>query len=1213
MSAIDWRDLFESVSLVDEMLRAKSDFAEFDFATRDLYRRAIEELARGSSHPEIEIARRALCAARHAGDAAQNEDESTSARRHDPGYYLIAKGRPAFEKAIGFHPSIKEWLARTNAAVGISGYLGVIVFITAIIAALMVSWVTGPGESWPIAVIALLALIPASNAAMALVNFGALNRFHANILPSLELADGVPSSLRTMIVMPTLLTSGVAIAEQVERLEIHHLANSDGDLCFALLSDWTDSITESAAGDDELLRAAAEAIAGLNRHYGTAPDGDRFLLLQRRRLWNEGQGMWIGWERKRGKLHEFNRLLRGATDTTFVSIDGRPPIVPDGVRYVIALDADTQLPRGTAKRLIGKMAHPLNRPTLDPLSGRVIDGYAILQPRVTPSLPTGREGSLFQRVFSSTTGMDPYAGAVSDLYQDLFGEGSYCGKGIYDVDLFEAALAGRIPENTLLSHDLLEGIFARAGLASDIEVIDEFPARYDVAIARQHRWTRGDWQLLPWICGWGQTSNGDRRLRAIPLIGRWKMIDNLRRSLSAPASFLALVAGWTLPIVSAELWSAFILTTVAIPALLPFLTGVVPRRVGLSKRIHLRVVGADIKLALSQIVLLVTFLAHLAWVMSDAVLRTLFRLIVSRRNLLEWVTAAQTKVSPRLDLVGFCRQMAGGVALAVGSTALVAWVAPNSWAVAAPFLFLWLLSPAIARWTSLPTPASIFFPASATDRQALRMIARRTWLFFETFVTAEDHMLPPDNFQEDPAPVIAHRTSPTNLGLYLLSVVAARDFGWIGTLETVERLEATLQSMHGVERFRGHFYNWYGTLDLRPLDPKYVSTVDSGNLAGHLIALWNACDEMAKRPLMDPRWLAGIGDALDLMRASLRGGADDRGSHSRKQLDEALDTLAASLRQTPSFPVGIAGRLRQLALHAKNVADIARTLTEDRHANTSAETVTWANAICASVLSHQRDLESFMPWTGLIAVDAGCFTPASVIANTCSEYDLVPLFAAVPTLVDLPALCNVACTVLKRRQAELVALPNSGGNAHLKLNALIDSFNHSALAAATFEGRLAALGELARKMFHAMAFNFLFDPDRELLSIGYRGRRWESRPQLLRSDRLRGASCELHSDRQGRRADAPLVSAWTCPGARWIRFRADLMVRLDVRVPDAIAGNARAGRKSARADELPDCATAGEVRRPAGCAVGRFRIRIQCARHGTHLSIFQLWHSGLGL
>jgi len=1070
MSAIDWRELFESVSLVDAMLRADSDFAAFDFPTRDLYRRAIEELARGSSQSELEVTRLALAATKQAGEEAQNTDEGASPRRQDPGYYLIARGRPAFERAIGFHLSVKGWLVRANATVGVSGYLGVVALITAIIVALIVSWVSVPGERWAFWVLTLLAAIPASDAAMALVNCGATNRFRAISLPSLELRDGVPASLRTMIVMPILLTSRVAIAAQVERLEVQHLANSDGDLCFALLSDWTDSATESEPGDDDLLREATEGIAGLNRRYESAPGGDRFLLLHRRRLSNDGQGKWIGWERKRGKLHEFNRLLRGDTDTSFVSTDGLVPVVPEHVRYVIILDADTRLPRGAAKRLVGKMAHPLNRPTLDPHSCRVIDGYAVLQPRVTPSLPTDREGSLFQRIFSNSSGIDPYACAVSDVYQDLFGEGSYCGKGIYDVDLFEAALAGRIPENTLLSHDLLEGIFARAGLVTDIEVIDEFPARYDVAVARQHRWARGDWQLLPWILGWGWAPSGEKRRRAIPLVGRWKMIDNLRRSMSAPVSFLALVGGWTLPLGSAGLWSAFVVTAVGLPALLPFLTGIVPRRLGLSKRIHLRAVGSDFKLALSQIVLLVVFLADQAWAMFDAILRTLFRLFVSRRNLLEWVTAAQAKVSPRLDLAGFYRQMAGGVALAVLAAIYVVWATPNSWPIAAPFLILWLLSPVVARWVSLQPAAAAHKPLSASDTRSLRLIARRTWHFFETFVTAEDHMLPPDNFQEDPLPVVAHRTSPTNIGLYLLSVGAARDFGWIGLLETADRLKATLESMNTLERFRGHFYNWYGTLDLRPLDPKYISSVDSGNLAGHLIALWNACEELTRLPLTDPQWVVGIEDALELLREALSGVADDSGSATRRHLGDALETLTVALLEAPITPAGIAGRLRELALHAKKVADIARALAEERHDSASAEALAWADAVCAAVRSHQRDLDDLLPWAATIADDQ---------SKALLDQDMAPLLSSVPTLAELPDLCRAAVAILLRRRAESVDSPDP------KLDALIGGFERSARAAVALKSRLVALGALARKIFDAMGFGFLFSPERELLSIGY--------------------------------------------------------------------------------------------------------------------------------
>ena len=660
---------------------------------------------------------------------------------------------------------------------------------------------------------------------------------------------------------------------------MHYLANQDGDLYFALLSDWVDAATESAPSDDELLTAAADGVAELNRRYGPALIGPRFYLLHRRRMWNEGQGKWIGWERKRGKLHELNRWLRGATDTTFIPVHGALPVAPPDVRYVITLDADTRLPRGTAKRLVGKMAHPLNRPKLDPVNGRVVEGYAVLQPRVTPSLPKNSEASLFQRVFTIPSGLDPSAFAVSDVYQDLFGEGSYSGKGIYDVDMFEAALARRIPESTLLSHDLLEGIFARSGLVTDLEVVEEFPSRYYVAAARQHRWARGDWQLLPWIFGRGRKSDSEQDRSAIPFVGRWKMLDNLRRTLSAPGIYLALLAGWMLPLNAAVVWTAFVVATFAIPAFIPAFIGIIPRRFGLSQRRHWYMVGSDFALASLQLTLLITLIASQAWLMADAILRTLFRLFVRRRKLLEWITAAQSKVSSRLSLFEMYLWMSGGVGLAALAGVVVGWAAPASWPVAAAFIILWILSPAIALGASLP----LFFPSAnpvtGADAQALRLTARRTWRFFETFVTAEEHSLPPDNFQEDPKSVIAHRTSPTNMGLYLLSVIAARDFGWLGTHDAVDRLEATLGTMNGLERYRGHFYNWYHTRELRPLEPRYVSAVDSGNLAGHLIALQSACREMINGPTTCVEWLHGIDDALQLTRESLGLLVEDRRSY----------------------------------------------------------------------------------------------------------------------------------------------------------------------------------------------------------------------------------------------------------------------------------------------------------------------------------------------
>ncbi len=1092
ISSIDWRDLFEGVSTVDAILRVGGNFASLDFDTKELYRHAIEDLARGSPYSEIEITNRAVQAAEQAGRDAKSgtatgalKDEAAAARSADPGYYLIAKGRQAFEATIRYRVPLSSRLVRANTAVGVSGYLGIVAVVTVLILLMVLAWdhqfhLTWGRLTWDGIAIVLLGLIPASDAAMALVNCGATNRFTATRLPGLALADGVPKSLRTMVVMPTLLTSITSIAEQVKQLEVHHLASNDGDLCFALLSDWADCATETAPGDEALLRAAAEGIANLNTRYGPAPGGDRFLLLHRGRRWNPGQQKWIGWERKRGKLQELNRLLRGATDTTFVPTSNRAsnrasnrecqPTVPTDVRYVIILDADTRLPRGAASRMIGKMAHPLNRPSLDPAACRVVEGYAVMQPRVTPALPTGRDGSLFQRVFANTSGMDPYACAVSDVYQDLFGEGSYCGKGIYDVDAFDAALAGRIPDNTVLSHDLLEGIFARAALISDIEVIDEFPARYDVAVARQYRWVRGDWQLLPWIVGWGRHAAADRRRRGIPLVGRWKMIDNLRRSLSSPSAFLALAAGWTLSFVDATRWSTFVLLVIAMPALIPLFSMILPRRLGLAKLMHLCAVGADLRLALAQTLLLVAFLPHQACVMTEAISRTLFRLLVSRRNLLEWTTAAQAKGKPRVGLIGFYRQMAGGIGLTIAAAMLVAWCKPGAWPVAAPFVVLWLLSPVIARWISQPSPVSGAPPISAVDAQALRLIARRTWCFFETFVTAEDHMLPPDNFQEDPKPVVAHRTSPTNIGLYLLSVVAAADFGWLGMLEAVERLEATIGTMNRLERHLGHFYNWYDTSNLHPLEPEYISSVDSGNLAGHLIALWNACGEMATRPLMGANWHGGVEDPLALLRGALDEFTQGPESPDRRQLTDALRDLAAALLPVPSTPADVAAQLSQLAEHADRVAALVRGVpaTDPKTAGARADMSLWADRLRTAVLGHRRNLAALVPWASLLAAD------------TAAEAALAPLMHTMPTLATLPGLCAAAIAMLTRRQADRAANPDA---AH---DALIEAFQRSAAAAADLSQRLQAICTSAQKLFDDMKFGFLFDRQHELLAIGYR-------------------------------------------------------------------------------------------------------------------------------
>ena len=540
ISELDWAEFFETVSLVDTRLRHASDFAEMDFATRNIYRTAIEELARGvargrnaSGVPnELGVTDAVLALVKN-GETAHEKDA---------GFVLLGAGRSSLETAIGYVPPIRMQIFRTLATIGLADYLGAIALASGLvlIAAL---WAVG-APFWAAFLLAGVGLFPASEFGTALVNDVITRTVTPHPLPGMQLRGGVPGHLRTLVAVPVLLADARDLNEKIERLEVHHLSSIDGAVHYALLTDGPDAASETMPQDSTLIRIAAEAMVRLNQRY-PMEGGSRFLLLHRRRMWNPSEGVWMGWERKRGKLHELNRLLRGATDTTFVTGHDR---VPQGVRYVITLDADTRLPRDTVRALIGKMAHPMNVARVDPDLQRVTEGYGILQPRVTPALAVGKNGSMYQRVFSSRGGIEPYAAAISDVYQDLFGEGSFTGKGIYDVDAFMAALESRVPDNTMLSHDLFEGSFVRAALASDIEVIEDFPTRLDVAAKRQHRWARGDWQLLPWLLGARRNERG-----GLPAVARWKMTDNLRRSLVAPFTFGALFAGWLMALQQAAI------------------------------------------------------------------------------------------------------------------------------------------------------------------------------------------------------------------------------------------------------------------------------------------------------------------------------------------------------------------------------------------------------------------------------------------------------------------------------------------------------------------------------------------------------------------------------------------------------------------------------------------------------------------------------------
>lgn len=934
LSSVDWADFVEDMSLVEAALRSASATHPSDFPTRDRYRHAVEDLARHSTWTELAVTRAVV-------ERATLASGEGLGREADPGFHLIAGGRPALEAHLGYRPPIRERLIRALPIGPTVGYVGALVLGTIGVMALLLAiagWMGAPPLE--LGLLALLALLPASELPISVVNRTVAALCGPRRLPKLALKDGVPARLRTLIAVPVLLTDAAEVRALVDRLEVHFLANDDGELRFALVSDACDADAEHVEGDASLLALARDGIASLNAAHAT-PERPLFFVLHRGRRWNERQGRWMGWERKRGKLHELNRLLRGATDTTFIAHGSDlGDLATLDVRYVITLDSDTRLPRGAAKRLVGAIAHPLNRAVHDPVTGLVVRGYGILQPRITPTLPATGHGTLTQRIYAGAGGVDPYAFAISDVYQDLFAEGSFTGKGIYDVDAFEKALAGRVPENALLSHDLFEGLHGRAGLVTDVELFEGFPATYRAAAARTHRWARGDWQLVRWIFAPGPIST----------IGRWKLLDNLRRTLVAPASLVTLVVAWLLPATHPWVWTTFVLVTLAAPVVMPTVLSLAPRRSDLSNALYLRGVRDDLALAFGRVGLAVALLPVEARQMVDAVARTLVRLASGRGPMLQWVTAAEASLH-RAGSESLFITLAPSFAGALLALFAVALRAPGSALLAAPFILTWGLSPAIILAISTVPRGPERARLDSARKTQLRLTARQTWRFFETFVTATDHHLPPDNFQEDPQPVVAHRTSPTNIGLYVLSAAAAHDFGWIGTAAFVERLEATFATLDRLERHRGHFYNWYDTTSLVPLSPRYVSTVDSGNLAGHLIALQQACLHAAAQTTSDERAAAGLADALALALQAIASTADDvrDGAVRSRHLEECAADLVRLLATPPIRPEV----WEALGERADALVDIARALAFDRGGTTYEGTLTWAR-LARQVIA-QRD------------------------------------------------------------------------------------------------------------------------------------------------------------------------------------------------------------------------------------------------------------------
>jgi cyclic beta-1,2-glucan synthetase len=1078
LTLLDWRKIFEHLSRVERLLQLDPSgvYPKMDFDTRDRYRRAIEELARRSGQAEDQIVQRTIELATQAAANATEDD-----RWIHVGTYLMGEGRRELARLIRCDEAprfrVLQWVYRHHSALY---FIGLSLFSAVCVSLIVLLGLRGQTPGIRL-LIALFLLIPVSQLALEVLNYLLMRLLPPRALPKMDFeVSGIPDVFRTLVVVPVFLGDAETIRAEVEKLEIRYLANKEGNLLFSLFTDYTDSDQAHRQDDERLLQTVTESLEALNHRYGDK----RFFLFHRDRTWSASEQKFIGWERKRGKLEELNRLIDG----TRPEDAGRLVYVGDpdqlfNVRFVITLDSDTQLPPGTARRMIETLAHPLNRPRFD-AEGSIIAGYTIIQPRVSPTLPS-TSASPFSRLFADAVGIDPYTKAVSDVNQDLVGEGSYHGKGIYDVRAFSQVLSGRFPEEWLLSHDLIEGAHVRVGLASDIELYDEFPQNYLSYTRRQHRWIRGDWQIADWILPWVPEPGGRRVPNPLSGFDRWKVFDNLRRSLLPAAILGLLISSW---LVAPQIgWIAVLLVGMQLliqPLAQPFTMATTRRG---WKGFSFSKVAHDLRRAAVD----ATLLPHQAWLALDAILRVWYRRLISHRGLLEWTSAqvTQRRVPRRqpwfVASLGLASLFSGIVGWAVQR-----WM-PSSLAPAGPWLFLWFLSPLMGWLLNLPQVQSQPDLLPEKDRRFLRQVARRTWRYFSDLVSEETCWLPPDNYQVSPRNHLAMRTSPTNIGLWMLSTLAARDFGYLTVDEVIEKLTRTMKTIDTLERYEGHLLNWYDIQTLSPLEPRYVSAVDSGNLLGALWSLDHGLDKLIQRPVLDGKAFEGLRDTGEILKQVVEEegllGLDVR----------ALDAL---MRAWETPPARIADALRLLRRGEGSVRALADGARESADVQTGASY--WASQMKEQVSAWLRIRDRYLTWIEILAEK--------------KEEELFPLgteallairraLSQAPSLLDL-AQDRIGCIPilqLIRGQA-----PPAVGPLVEWLDRLLTAFANSRWLAGEVLGLIAGLRQDIRRLSESITMRFLYDPERRLFSIGYNvseGRLDSSYYDLLASEARLGS------------------------------------------------------------------------------------------------------------
>ncbi len=1076
LESMDWHDFVEELSIVEKILKQdpSGDYATMSFATRDHYRHVIEKLSIRSKHTEEFIASQVVQIAKEAKALAGQQN----IRMHI-GYYLIDKGLEQLYHALRLRLPLSEHLQAKKTGLPLTIYIGSIMLISlaSTIPALLIAWQEGL-QYWPwLVFLGLPLLIVTSQTAISLVNWAATIIIKPKNLPKMNFSEGLPANAHTLVVIPSIISDEQAVEMLIENIEVSYLANTDGHVDFALLTDFRDALQENMPEDEALLEQARRGIENLNYKYRRHKE-DIFYLFHRPRKWNQQERMWMGYERKRGKLSALNALLRGGSVNSFSEIIGDPAKLQD-VKYVITLDTDTRMSRDVARDLTGIIAHPLNQPLYDENKKRVTAGYGILQPRVEASYP-GENPSLFVKVYGGESGIDPYTKAVSDVYQDLFCEGSFIGKGLYVVDAFEKSLAGRLPENIILSHDLLEGCYARAALVTDVQLYEKYPASYLKDISRRHRWIRGDWQIIRWLFSSVPGFRNEKVKNPLSLLSQWKILDNLRRSLVPVATAALFLFGWLFFQPSWN-WTILVLIFTGLPLLLMSLVEIIRKPEKISLPAHLRSAYSSLSIHAIQFCFSLAFVVYEAQVSLDAILTTFWRILISRRRLLEWRTSLEAGAYTPKNIPACYKKMfiAPFAVFSFFMCIAAARVPVNLFELL--LLGTWLLSPAIACVISRPS-LSRQIMLSGSKIRFLRLESRRMWNFFETFVTEKDHWLPPDNYQEEPLNAIALRTSPTNIGLSLLSNLAAYDFGYISMGMMFNRTEKTFKTMDVMDKFRGHFYNWYNTETLKPLEPLYVSSVDSGNLVGHLLVLRSGLIEMPEEKIVSLKIFDGLTDTLNVLQETVRelGKSKTGNIHGTMQkVGERLETFKGKIKSPPACLSEIHTLLRQFS------TDISKMLS-DLEQKELEKAKKWARSLEKQGYDYLEDMAFIAPWISLAPEIPGMWDQGdeqqqqrlALLREELRRLDEIPTLGEVAQLEQklLPLIDEILGNIVlpgadKDRVKEwFLRLKNIIKDAGTRSSERINAIDYIALRCSEIS---------------AVEYEFLYNKASHLLSIGY--------------------------------------------------------------------------------------------------------------------------------